>query len=66
MARRVRCSITFYYGEETYADTWYEEMCGKRTDKDILRYCKELMMEDINDYQNPVNFAAIKAKFEEV
>jgi hypothetical protein len=60
----VKCSITYYYNKDTFY--WEEEDDeNPPSDEEILERCKEYMLEDVTDLQNPVDICSIEAEFVE-
>jgi|OpeIllAssembly_1097287.scaffolds.fasta_scaffold665900_2 hypothetical protein len=62
--KKVKCSITFYYDPETYLYDWGDEDEHNLPSEDtIFARCKEMMLEDVTDFQNPLTIDAIDAEF---
>jgi len=60
----VKCSITYYYNKDTF---WWgeEDEDNPPSDEDVLERCREYMIEDVTDLQNPISIDAVVAEFVE-
>lgn len=61
--RRVKCSLVFYYDEETYLNEF--AVIQTPSDKEIFRQCAMLMIEDITSTSDPIHWDAVITEFVE-
>jgi hypothetical protein len=59
--RAVACTIVFTYDSDTYL--WDDEDDNPPSQEEIFRRCREMMMEDLTNFQNPFPADAIDARF---
>jgi hypothetical protein len=59
----VKCKIEFFYDPVTYLYDWENT---RPSEEEIFRRCKEMMIEDLTDYSNPIDSGIIQAEFIEV
>lgn len=61
--RRVACSVTFFYDEESWRFPEFDDR--PLTDEEILNRCQVMFIEDITDINEPFPVNAVKAEFME-
>jgi hypothetical protein len=60
----VKCSITLYYNKDTF---WWgeEDEDNPPSDEEVFKRCREYMIEDVTDLQNPFSMDVVVAEFVE-
>jgi|WetSurSiteA1Bulk_404760.scaffolds.fasta_scaffold161707_1 hypothetical protein len=68
----VKCTITYYYNKNTYLyvgenedDLLEGEEVTPPSEEEILLRCKMYMIEDVTDFNNPIDTRSVRAEFVE-